>query len=108
MHLVFSHHPPQCECKVFQSLAILYIEKQQRNGVSKTCFIFSVRYLLLRYDSAGFLFFKTFSRITQLEIITINVPFVFMARYVMVLRGATSFRGALEGVGPENQDFFGP
>ncbi len=28
----------------------------------------------------------------------------------MVLRGAsaTSFRGALEGVGPENRDFFGP
>ncbi len=40
--------------------------------------------------------------------ITINVPVVFMARYVMVLRGATSLRGALKGVGPENQDFFGP
>jgi hypothetical protein len=26
----------------------------------------------------------------------------------MVLRGATSLRGALEGVGPENRDFFGP
>ncbi len=25
----------------------------------------------------------------------------------MVLRGATSLRGALEGVGPENLDFFG-
>jgi hypothetical protein len=33
--------------------------------------------------------------------ISINVPVVFMARYVLVLRGA------LEGVGPENQDFFG-
>jgi hypothetical protein len=33
--------------------------------------------------------------------LTINVPVVFMARYVMVLRGATSLRGALEGVGPE-------
>jgi hypothetical protein len=31
-----------------------------------------------------------------------------MAPYVMVLRSATSFRGALEGVGPENRDFFGP
>ncbi len=31
-----------------------------------------------------------------------------MARYVMVLRGATSLRGALEGVGPENRDIFGP
>ncbi len=41
-------------------------------------------------------------------VITINVPVVFMARYVMVLRGATSLRGALEGVGPENRDFFGP
>jgi hypothetical protein len=26
----------------------------------------------------------------------------------MILRGATSLRGALKGVGPENQDFFGP
>jgi hypothetical protein len=26
----------------------------------------------------------------------------------MVLRGATSLWGALEGVGPENRDFFGP
>jgi hypothetical protein len=42
------------------------------------------------------------------SVITINVPVVFMARYVMVLRGATSLRGALEGVGPENRDFFGP
>ncbi len=40
--------------------------------------------------------------------ITINVPVVFMARYIMVLRGATSLRGALEGVGPENRDFLGP
>jgi hypothetical protein len=31
-----------------------------------------------------------------------------MARYVMVLRGATSLQGALEGVGPEKRDFFGP
>ena len=28
--------------------------------------------------------------------------------YLMVLRGATSLLGALEGVGPENLDFFGP
>ncbi len=26
----------------------------------------------------------------------------------MILRGATSLWGALEGVGPENRDFFGP
>ena len=31
-----------------------------------------------------------------------------MARYVMVLRRATSLRGALDGLGPENRDFFGP
>jgi hypothetical protein len=42
------------------------------------------------------------------EILTINVPVVFMALYVMVLRGATSFLGALERVGPENGDFLGP
>ncbi len=41
-------------------------------------------------------------------VLTINVPVVFMARYVMILRGATSLRGALVGVGPENRDFFGP
>jgi hypothetical protein len=28
--------------------------------------------------------------------------------YLMVLRAATSLLGALEGVGPENQDFLGP
>jgi hypothetical protein len=48
------------------------------------------------------------ARISSTTSITINVPFVFMARCVMVLRGATSLRGALEGVGPENRDFFGP
>jgi hypothetical protein len=31
-----------------------------------------------------------------------------MARYVQVLSRATSLRGALEGVGPENRDFLGP
>jgi hypothetical protein len=39
-------------------------------------------------------------------VLTINVPVVFMARYVMVLRSATALRGALEGVGPENRDFW--
>ncbi len=33
-------------------------------------------------------------------ILTINVPVVFMARYIMVLRGAKSLQGALE-LGPE-------
>jgi hypothetical protein len=32
--------------------------------------------------------------------ITINVPAVYMARYVMILRRTTSLRGALEGGGP--------
>ena len=35
-------------------------------------------------------------------IITINVPVVYMERYVMVLRRAIPLRGALEGVCPEN------
>jgi hypothetical protein len=38
---------------------------------------------------------------------TTNVPVVFMRLYLMVLRGATSLLGALEGVGPENLDFLG-
>ncbi len=38
----------------------------------------------------------------QTALLTINVPVVIMARYIMVLRGATSLQGALEGVGPEN------
>jgi hypothetical protein len=48
------------------------------------------------------------------EILTINVPVVFMARYIMVLRGATSLLGALEGVthvtlqGPKKSQFSGP
>ncbi len=37
-------------------------------------------------------------------VLTINVPVVYMALYVMVLRHATSLQGALEGAGPENQD----
>jgi hypothetical protein len=36
---------------------------------------------------------------------TIIVPVVFMVRYVMILRGATSLN-VLEGVGPENQEFW--
>jgi hypothetical protein len=45
-------------------------------------------------------------------LITINVPVVFMARYAMILRGATSLCGALEEVGPEmaraKREPFGP
>jgi hypothetical protein len=51
---------------------------------------------------------KGYKTLSTLSYITVNVPVVFMARYVMVLRGATSLRGALDGVGPENRDFFGP
>jgi hypothetical protein len=45
---------------------------------------------------------------------TTNVPVVFMARYVMILRGATSLLGALEGVrsclfrAQKSLDFQGP
>ncbi len=56
---------------------------------------FKVKIILVRMD------FTQFG-------ITINVPVVFMARYIMVLRCATSLQGALEGVDPENRDFFGP
>jgi hypothetical protein len=41
-------------------------------------------------------------------IITIKVPVFYLGWYIMVLMRATSLRGALEGVGPENQDFLGP
>jgi hypothetical protein len=44
--------------------------------------------------------------LTTRNIITINVPVDFMARYVMILRGATSLRGAMEGVGPEKSRLF--
>jgi hypothetical protein len=42
------------------------------------------------------------------EIVTINVPVVYMVRGVMILMWENLFRGPLEGVGPENRDFFGP
>jgi hypothetical protein len=34
--------------------------------------------------------------------LTIDVPVVYMARDVMILMRANTFRGPLEGVGPEN------
>ncbi len=40
--------------------------------------------------------------------LTIYVPVVFMAQYIMVLRGATSLRGALEEVGLKKSRFSGP
>jgi hypothetical protein len=40
--------------------------------------------------------------------LTINVPVVYMAWDVMILMRKNPFQGLLEGVGPENQDFFGP
>jgi hypothetical protein len=39
---------------------------------------------------------------------TTNVPVVFMAQYIMILRGATSLRGALEGVALKIKTFLGP
>jgi hypothetical protein len=42
------------------------------------------------------------------EIVTINVPVVYMVRGVMILMWENPFRGPLEGVGPEYRDFFGP
>jgi hypothetical protein len=62
------------------------------------------------FHNSQLLFFATNwpQNIKVTDLITINVPVVFMARYIMILRGATSLRGALEGVGPENRDFFGP
>ncbi len=38
--------------------------------------------------------------VNKYTVIIINVPVVFMARYVMVLRGATSLRGSLDDVAP--------
>jgi hypothetical protein len=40
--------------------------------------------------------------------ITINVPVVYMAWDIMILVRENPFRGPLEGVGPENRDFWGP
>ncbi len=46
---------------------------------------------------------------SQIHTVTINVPVVYLAAwYVMILLGEKSFLGPLEGVGPENWDFFGP
>ncbi len=39
--------------------------------------------------------------------LTMNVFVVYMARDVMILMRENTIRGPLEGVGPENQDFFG-
>ena len=41
-------------------------------------------------------------------LLTINVPVVYMVRDVMILMRAVPYQGPLEGVGPENRDFFGP
>jgi hypothetical protein len=39
--------------------------------------------------------------------LTINVPVIDMAGNVMILMRENPIRGPLEGVDPENQDFFG-
>jgi hypothetical protein len=56
--------------------------------------------LLQKREMAAF--YTSYRKMWPYEKLTNNVPVVFMARYVMILRGATSLRGALEGVGPEN------
>ncbi len=40
--------------------------------------------------------------------LTINIPVVYMARDVMILMRAISITKALEGVGPEIENFLGP
>ena len=40
------------------------------------------------------------------EILTINVPVVYMARDVMILMRATPLQGSLEGVSSESRDLF--
>jgi hypothetical protein len=52
------------------------------------------------------LFYELFIRSQVYSNYTINVPVVYMARDVMILMLAYLFRGPLEGLGPENRDFF--
>jgi hypothetical protein len=59
-------------------------------------------YTVYMYCPTKQLLYYSFQIRVYRSILTINVPVVFMARYLMILRGATSLRGALEGVGPEN------
>ncbi len=40
--------------------------------------------------------------------ITTYAPAVYRARDIMIFMGANPYRGPLEGMGPENRDFFGP
>jgi hypothetical protein len=57
-------------------------------------------------NGKGYIIASNFTK--ESYIITNNVPVVFVARYIMVLRSATSLLRALERVGPEKRDFFGP
>jgi hypothetical protein len=41
-------------------------------------------------------------------LITIKVPVVYIARYVMVEAGKIHYEGHWKGVGPENRDFLVP
>jgi hypothetical protein len=41
-------------------------------------------------------------------LLTINVPVVYMALDIIVLMQANPLQRSLEGVGPENLDFYGP
>jgi hypothetical protein len=54
------------------------------------------------YGSSG-----QFSGPTWRGVLTINVPVVYMARYVMVLGVQHPFQGPLKGVGPGNRGCLG-
>ncbi len=51
---------------------------------------------------------KGYYRIDIKYVLTMNVPVVYMARDITFWMQENPFRGPLEGVGPESQDFFGP
>ncbi len=67
-------------------------------------------YLLTQYsckETSPPLLHTTTHNSTQIHTTT-NVPVVFMARYVMILRGATSLLGTLKGVGCTPQNYYVP
>ncbi len=113
LFLLFGLEAPSTRNRILQELLwILALCFSNYIAVPKICRRFLKVELWRRRNGHGDngheIMYKTTLQKESKDRITINVPVVFMARYVMVLRGATSLRGALEGVGPENRDFFGP
>ncbi len=54
---------------------------------------------------------ESITQVTKVRIpviLTINVPVVYMEWDLIILIQENPLRGPLEGVGPENRDFFGP